>query len=325
MLLILILAYAVLAFIVTFVSIKLANYVDIIDRKTDMSGAFIGGVILAAVTSLPELFTSISAVTIVKDSSLVFGNILGSNIFNFTILAAIVLFSAKGFARNKVGTSHLRSTLIILFLFVLMFFANVLNIDFTIWHISIFSIIIVATYFISLKGMANDETQNDEETDSKLTNKQIAVRFIILAVILVSASIVITMVTDELSAKIGLGATVAGALFLGVATSLPELSSTITLSRKGNYNAACGNIVGSGTFNFVILSVADILDTKGSVYSVKGSSSLVVFGLIATLLTWLLLFYKANRKLDESKKVVNIYRVLAVGVLTCYALFLILS
>ncbi len=47
--------YAALAVCVVFFSIKLANYVDLIDKKTDLSGAFIGGVILAAVTSLPEL------------------------------------------------------------------------------------------------------------------------------------------------------------------------------------------------------------------------------------------------------------------------------
>ena len=47
------LCYIVLAALVVVLSVKLADYVDLIDKKTDISGAFIGGVVLAAVTSLP--------------------------------------------------------------------------------------------------------------------------------------------------------------------------------------------------------------------------------------------------------------------------------
>ena len=56
------LAFFVLAAAILFLSVKLSEYVDLLDKSTKVSGAFIGGVLLAAVTSLPELFTSISAV-----------------------------------------------------------------------------------------------------------------------------------------------------------------------------------------------------------------------------------------------------------------------
>lgn len=59
---------------------------DIIDKRTSISGAFIGGVILAAITSLPELFTSISATALLGQPELVIGNILGSDIFNTAVL-----------------------------------------------------------------------------------------------------------------------------------------------------------------------------------------------------------------------------------------------
>ncbi len=72
------------AFVIGF-SIKLSYYVDELDKKTNLSGAFIGGVMLAAVTSLPELFTSISSTLFLNEVQLVSGNVLGSNIFNLTI------------------------------------------------------------------------------------------------------------------------------------------------------------------------------------------------------------------------------------------------
>ena len=76
-----IIGYLILAVIVMGFSIQLSNYVDIIDKRTSISGAFIGGVILAAITSLPELFTSISATALLGQPELVIGNILGSDIF----------------------------------------------------------------------------------------------------------------------------------------------------------------------------------------------------------------------------------------------------
>ena len=57
--------YFLSAAALVYFSMKCADYVDLLDKKTNMSGAFIGGVILAAITSLPELVTSITAITVV--------------------------------------------------------------------------------------------------------------------------------------------------------------------------------------------------------------------------------------------------------------------
>lgn len=317
--------YLILAALVVVLSVKLADYVDLIDKKTNISGAFIGGVILAAVTSLPELFTSFSAVVIIKNPSLVIGNILGSNLFNITIFGIILIIWAKKFASAQVGKSHFKITAFTLFLFALMFLSVTLGLDFSMFNISIYSLIIIITYIFSIRYMANDESDNDEVTDNPLTIKQIAVRFVILAVILVSVSIAITYVTDILAEGFNLGATIAGALFLGIATSLPELTSTFALAKKSNFNAATGNILGSGVFNFAILAIADLLYRGGSVYAGKDSNSLVIFGFIATLLTGICLFLKNKKSSKENTNLSIIYRVMGFGIALCYILFIVLS
>lgn len=316
--------YLVLAALIVVLSVKLADYVDLIDKKTNISGAFIGGVILAAVTSLPELFTSFSAVVVIKNPSLVIGNILGSNLFNITIFGIILIIWAKKFASASVGKSHFKITAFTLFLFALMFLAVTLGLDYSLFNISIYSVIIIITYIFSIRYMANDESGNDEETDNPLTIKQIAVRFVVLSIILVSVSIAITYVTDILAEGFNLGATIAGALFLGIATSLPELTSTFALAKKSNFNAATGNILGSGVFNFAILAVADLLYRGGSVFSSKDSNSLVVFGFIATLLTGICLFLK-NKNSGSSKSLPIICRVMGCAIVICYILFIVLS
>lgn len=343
-----IISYVILAVIVTLVSIKLADYVDLIDKKTNISGAFIGGVVLAAVTSLPELFTSLSAVVIVRQPDLVIGNILGSNLFNETVLGVVLLLCAKGFSNATIGKSHLLTTGFSLFIFLLMIVSSVLGIDYTLFNISVFSVVIIITYALSIKFMASDSSESDEETNSPLTIKQITVRFISMTFILVGASILLTLVTDSLQSNlssigINLGKTVAGALFLGVATSLPELTSSLALVRKKNFNATTGNLLGSGVFNFCILAVADILYRDGSVYGsdtslggkvgisnilshireLDSTGILAIFGAVATLLVGasLMLHKRASKK----RKPVTVYRILGLLIIVCYLLFIVLS
>ncbi len=317
--------YFVLAFVVVILSTKLADYVDLIDKKTEISGAFIGGVILAAVTSLPELFTSISSVTLVNSPELVIGNILGSNIFNMTILGAIVLICAGSFSKAVVGKSHLKTIAFTTIMFVAMYFAINLELDFTVANISVYSLFITVAYILSIKLMAGDDAQSsDEECTSNLTLKQIIIRFVICAVLLVAASIFITKITDQLQTSLDLGATLAGAVFLGVATSLPELTSCIALAKKRNYNACVGNILGSGMFNFFIMAVSDVIYRKGSVYiSSKQSAILNACCLMSAALVILLLSFKNTAKPESNRSM--LYRVLGFGIVGAYVLFLVMS
>ncbi len=317
--------YLVLAATVVVLSIKLAHYVDLIDKKSNLSGAFIGGVILAAVTSLPELFTSISAVTIVNQPKMVIGNILGSNIFNMFVLGVLTLFAAKKFSRATVGKSHIPTAVFTLVLFILMAVPVYFQKDYTYFNISIYSVIIIALYALSIRFMAGDTASEDGESDSPLTLKQIGIRFSALAVLLVSVSIGITKVTDMLEKELSLGATFAGAVFLGVATSLPELTSSIALVRKGNFNACVGNIMGSGIFNFCILAVGDLIYRKGSVYSSDTQSKLlVVLGSVSAILVVVTLVIKSKSE-NGNKKLVPLYALLGAGITLSYASFIILS
>ncbi len=316
-------SYIVLATIVVLLSNKLADYVDLIDKKTNISGAFIGGVILAAVTSLPELFTSISSVTIVKQPSMVIGNILGSNIFNMTILGLMIFFASKRFIKLPIGTSHLKSALFSLVMFGLIFCTIFLNLDFSIFHFSIYSLAIIAIYILSVRFMASDNVDDDSEANSNLTLKQIVIRFVFAAIALVSVSITITFVTDKLASLLKLDATLAGALFLGLATSLPELTSSIALVRKSNFNACVGNIMGSGIFNFLILAISDFIYTKGSVYTGEGQTkSLVLFGTISVSLVIISLLFKRFAKEYNTKNNI-ISKVLGTLIVACYVLFIV--
>ena len=293
------LEYIILAALVVFLSVRLSYYVDCLDKKTNLSGAFIGGVMLAAVTSLPELFTSLTAVLALDQPDLVQGNVLGSNIFNLCVIGGLMLFASKRYQKSTIAKSH-STTLwygLAMYLCVLFAIFKPIEVGIGFLKVNLMSIFILVIYLINVKFMKHDESaENEDDADIDLTVKQIMIRFILYSVALVIVSVLLTQVTDKIATALNLGATIAGAIFLGIATSLPELSASINLVRIGNFNASFGNIVGSNLFNFIILCFADVLYVKGGIYLHESQVlNLLGFGMFSMLATLGVIYGKKHR------------------------------
>ena len=284
--------YILVAATVVWLSVKASHYIDLIDQKSSLSGAFLGGVLLSAVTSLPELFTSISATVLLAKPSLCLGNILGSNIFNLVVLAVMFVLFVRSSHAARLAKGHQ----MVLVYCLVTYAAIALNMflpkvfDFHILSLSVSSIIIVICYALGVKYLSGEdggEGKSETQDDSSLTMRGIVVRFVLCSVGLVGLSIWLTYLSDDIATSLGMGAGLAGALFLGVATSLPELSSTVTLFRLKNYNVAVGNIVGSCLFNMIILTVADLLWFKGTIYDFADGNigQMLGFGAVAMVAT----------------------------------------
>lgn len=280
------LEYFVVASLVVYCSIKASQYIDMLDKMTSLSGAFLGGVMLSAVTSLPELFTSISATTLLHKPSLCIGNILGSDLFNAMVLALCAIASMRHFRKRKITKGNILVTLFVLVIYaaLLLNMFNVLNLE--VVTVNIVTLVILALYIGGVRYLANEEEAGcDDCVETKLTVRQVAVRFVLMSIAIVALSIAMTYITDDIASTYNIGVGLAGAIFLGVATSLPEVSSTIALFRMRNYNIAVGNIVGSNLFNFLVLCVADVLCFSQSVYDFSDVKvvGLLQYGLLATL------------------------------------------
>ncbi|MGL5977990.1 MAG: sodium:calcium antiporter [Erysipelotrichaceae bacterium] len=312
-------AYALTAVLVVGLSMQAAKYVDLLDKKTDISGAFIGGILLSAVTSLPELLTTICATLWLDQPGLSIGNILGSNLFNLAVLAVLLCLSFKAFQKARIASSHTTTTYLLVAIYGMMFL-NVFGLfQGSIFHITMLSFFIFGIYVIGVKVMANDtmEAEDSEaEIACSLSVKQIGIRFALTSLALVVSSILITYFTDLISIDLNLGAGMAGAIFLGIATSLPEVTSSISLIRMKNFNVAIGSILGSNLFNFLVLCIADVLYVGGSIYlfSDVNTLNLLFFGALATPLTLVLL---------GRKRYAWISILSGIGVLSCYLFFLI--
>jgi cation:H+ antiporter len=109
-------AFGLCLALVGFAGPKLSRSGDIIADKTGLSGNWIGIILLATVTSLPELATGVSAVTAAAAPDIAVGDVLGSCVFNLAILI-ILDFLQRGesvYRRvpsgpDPVGTVHCSS------------------------------------------------------------------------------------------------------------------------------------------------------------------------------------------------------------------------
>ena len=319
--------YVLTVGVVVLLSIKLGKYVDVIDSKSSISGAFIGGVMLAAVTSLPELFTSLSAVWVVKQNALVIGNILGSDLINFAFFGVILLIFSRGLKKARFSKFYYIALLLCACMYGVVALGLYLSeyIQFT-WY-SLASPAILLLYVVYVMKMPKTSEAGESGSDDGLSLKAAVVRFIVCAVILIGASIAMTYLTDMVANMLKLGKTFAGALFLGVATSLPELISSVTLCYRGNFDAAAGNIIGSNVFNFTILFVADMfsfMPNGSGVYILNTESKwLLIFGAAAAVTTFFMLFVK-NRTSCSTRSMLGVQTLNAVPPVL-YVLFLLLT
>lgn len=315
--------YLILAFLIVFLSIKLSQYVDMLDKTTKLSGALIGGVFLAAVTSLPELFTSISAVLFLGQSELVLGNVMGSDIFNMAVLGVLLVVFIRSFAKKNLNKGLIWTSIFLVLLYGFATYAALSKYQLLMWGINVISIIIIVIYAVSVKFIA-EETEKEQNITVPLSKKQIIIRFVICSLLLIATSVGITYLSDNLAEILGLGKTLAGAVLLGIATSLPEVVSTISLMKMGNFDAGVSNILGSNTFNFLILSLADFMNYKAPIYvNNLESKYLLIGGLASAVSMSILLLIKSQVKNQKLwTKLASV--VLCIVPVAMYLLFLIM-
>ena len=247
---------------------KLSKYGDLISEKTGLGKGFIGVLLLGAITSLPEVITTISSVSLVKNVNLAWGNIYGSNLLNLTVIAFCDFLIKDGdfrkFNKNNVLTGALGVIITSIGICGIAVHKKWLILP----NVSIFTILILLTYFIGayvlfLNERARSKENSNNNNKGKL-DKKIFLYFTINALLIVAAGVNVTYACDEIAKVTGLGSSFVGSLFLALATSLPEIVVSISAIKFGAVSMAVGNILGSNFFNVSIIGLSDIFYATGS-------------------------------------------------------------
>jgi cation:H+ antiporter len=219
---------------------RLARYGDIIAQKTGLGKIWIGLVLIAIITSIPELVTSVSAVTLARLPDLATGNVLGSCAFNLTLFAlADVIYRGRPVLR-QVNQRHTLSVywgMLLAAVVVVGILANEKFPGLSLGWVSIPSIAILILYLASIWRISRLERQHQQETTSLapehpgLSARTVYLRFGLASVAIVGAAIWLSFIGDEISVTYGLNTSFVGSLFVAITTSLPELAVTVAAVR----------------------------------------------------------------------------------------------
>jgi len=306
------LKFIVCAAVVVFCGYRICIYGEKIRRLIKLGRTFVGLILLAVVTSLPELAVAISA-TKIGALDLALGDLFGSNLFNLAIVGIIFLWFVKEPRRLSFDSVHFISSgfsvLMIALAAMGIVFYKLVNpvvgysgILLDVETVLILAAYIFGTYLIFRSEKAKAADFPELEPGERRQALGVWLKFLVYSAILVSAAIYLSRLGDEIAriqvAGVALGGSFVGSLFIAVTTSLPEMTVAISAVKLGFLDMALGNIFGSNMFNMGIVAVADLSLGRKIILSCASSLHLftMLFVVILTALVMGGLVYRSKIK-----------------------------
>ncbi|MBL7165860.1 MAG: sodium:calcium antiporter [Dehalococcoidales bacterium] len=318
--------------IILFGGTKLARYGDALAEKTRFGHIWIGLLLLAFITSVPELATGISAVALVKIPDLAIGTIMGSCIFNLLIVALLDVIYRQAPILSKASPNHLMSVgmgiLLIALAAVSIFFGERIS-GLVLGWIGIPSILAIVLYLIgvrwTLRSAQKSQVTSPPVTKaqySDVTMREVWLKFMLAGLAVVGSGIWLAFIGEEIAATTGLGASFVGTLFLAISTSMPEIALTIAAVRLGAIDMAVADILGANMINIAKIFLIDIFYTEGSILS-SVSKAHITSAVVAVVMSIVVLIALRFRQKRKTFRVISWYAVLLVGLYLygAYALF----
>jgi cation:H+ antiporter len=255
--------------VIGFAGFRLARYGDVIAEKAGLTGNWVGLILLATVTSLPELVAGASAVTVADVPDIAIGNVLGANVFNLFILGIVDLLYRRSSIFAAARRGHVLSAAFCVLMLWLVGFHVLLG-DRSpapaLAHVGFDSLLIVALYAVAIRSLHRFEKKEraafDEYVEPRyahLTLRQAGWRYAGAAVLVVAAGAALPVVGARLAHVLGWSQTFVGTLLMAFATTVPETATTLAALRIGAIDMAIGNLLGSNLFNILIVAIDDLL------------------------------------------------------------------
>jgi cation:H+ antiporter len=317
------------ALVIFFAGKKLSYYGDMVADLTGMSKGWIGIILMASITSLPELMVGVSSAAIIGSADLAVGDIIGSCAFNLGILALMDAFTPKkqpifGMASQTHILNAGLGIILIALVGLVMFIPH--HIAITPW-IALSSIIFIFVYLISIRIIYFNEKNHPEFLSHKkiyaaLPDKKRVIRkFILFAALIVVSALTLPFFAVQIAEMTGLEKSFVGTFFLAATTSLPEIAVSIAAVRIGSIDMAVGNLLGSNIFNILILAIDDLFYSKGLLLQDASPSHLIsiLSAIIMSAIVIIGLSYHARgKKFILAWDAVLIFIVYAINLLLLY-------
>ena len=261
-------------------------------RKFRVPKMLIGLTIVSFGTSAPELAVSIQSILSGKGDILL-GNVVGSNVLN--ILLILGLASLVGTLR--VNTATVKKEIPVLVLITLAFAALLSDKIFGLAE-NIFTrqdgvvlLLFFCIFIYYLIGMVRKKDTNEEENkDEKPVKLVKALLMIVIGLFgIVLGSDFVVKGASEIAATFGVSQRIISLTIVALGTSLPELVTSVIATKKGEYDIAIGNIVGSNIFNIGIVAGLPV-----AIFGGVGGGAFSYIDIIALIISAVVLFFFAR-------------------------------
>jgi cation:H+ antiporter len=249
--------------VIGFAGVKLSVFGDVIADKTGLGGSWVGVVMLATVTSLPELVTGVTSVTAANLPNIAVGNALGACVINLCIFVVLDFLHRGESVYHESSQGHILSASFgVLMLgfagFSILLSGNGYEPGF--WHIGIYTPIMAVMYGVAVRGVFRYEKTHvaaftDHAPDQRpdLSLRQSVARYAAAALVVVATGIALPFVGDHIARDMGWHDSFVGTVFIAIGTSIPEVVVSVAAMRIGALNMAVANLLGANLFNMLIL------------------------------------------------------------------------
>lgn len=288
----------------------MAKSADIIAFKTGLGRTFIGVVLLATATSLPELGTGISSVTWLNEPDLAAGDAFGSNLFNLLIIGLLDIFWRQGPILNSVSTTSILIGvlgIVVISLAAAAVLIHGMTATMATWYISpisllLFVVFLIAIYMIYRFDQSKESADDWEDSAHDYTaasSSRTTLTYLLSAAVVVGAAIWLAQTGDSIADEMGWEASYVGTQFLAFSTSLPELAASFAAIRLKAPELAITNVLGSNLFNMgFVLFLDDVAYTDGALWeAIAGVHSLTaVIAVFMTAVVVIALILRPRRR-----------------------------
>lgn len=266
---------------------RLARWGDRLAELTGLGRAWLGLVLMATVTSLPELFVGISSAGIHGNADLAVGDVLGSCVFNLLILSGLDAFHRGPGLLSAVAPKQVLTAALSIVLLALVGFGLFLPQQYVLmgW-VGLLSLLFMGVYLASMRmvyqHMGHDRTGEPGPADGKGGLRVALSWYALHAAVVVAAALFLPGFAETIVQETGLKASFVGTLLLATSTSFPEVAVSMAALRMGALDMAVSNLLGSNLFNIVILAFDDIVYKGG--FLLKDASDAHLLTVLSTII-----------------------------------------
>lgn len=322
-----IIAFGIAALVIVLAGSRLARQSDILADRTGLGEAVFGVVLLAGVTSLPDFAATLSA-AIDDRPDLAISNVMGSIAVNLVFLGvADIVYRKANLEHAAASPVNLMLAGLLIVLLTLPLLATFTP-KFVPLRVHPITPVIVAAYLFGLHLVHRTQARPmwfprrtrqtvsdkpEKHHRGRMTNVWLG--FVSMAVITAMAGWILMEAAKDIADQTRLSDTLVGGLLTALATSTPELVTTIAAIRIGALTLALSNILGTNSFNMLVVATADAGYAHGSIYHDMAPIQ-TMWGLVSILMTAILLLglvrretYGIGRIGFESALILSVYAI----------------